>query len=139
MSDRPLPKVTSLNAPFYEAGARDELSLQQCQSCGHWVYYPRHACPHCDESRLEWRIASGRGVVQSYSHVFRPQHPFFDDKVPVILAAVRLDEGPVVIADIVGDDRVSVSVGAPVSATFELVASNVGLLHFRLVDRARDG
>lgn len=132
--DRPLPVITELNAPFYRAAAQGKLILQRCLECREWVYYPRYGCPFCLSGQLEWESASGRGRLLSYTKVFRPQHRFFDDKIPVILAAVELAEGPVVIANLVGDDRGNATVGATVKAAFEVVTPHLGLLMFELAE-----
>jgi uncharacterized OB-fold protein len=130
---RPLPIVTPLNAPFYRAAAEGKLLLQYCLDCEHAIYYPRYACPFCMSDRLEWRHASGRGSIYSFALVFRPQHDYFADRIPVALAAIEVDEGPLMIADVIGEDRTDASIGAAVMATFETIRDDLGLVHFRLV------
>lgn len=130
--NRPLPTITYLNAPFYQAAAQSRLVLQRCLRCHQWIYYPRYTCPFCLSGQLEWEPASGRGKVLSYTKVFRPQHKFFNDKIPVVLVAVRLEEGPVVIANLVGENHEAAAIDAPVKATFEVVAPDLGLLQFEL-------
>lgn len=129
---RPLPIVTELNAPFFRAAAEGRLLLQHCLQCERAIYYPRYACPFCWSDRLEWRQASGRGNVYSFALVFRPQHDYFADRIPVALAAIEVDEGPLMIADVIGEDRTQVSIGARVIAHFETVRDDLGLVHFRL-------
>lgn len=129
---RPLPVVTDLNTPFFSAAAEGRLILQRCLDCERWIYYPRYACPFCLSDRLDWRPATGRGTVYSYSLVFRPQHEYFNEQIPVALVAVQVDEGPLLISDLLGEDRAEVYVGAPVVAAFETVSQGLGLVHFRL-------
>ncbi|HEY0301972.1 MAG TPA: zinc ribbon domain-containing protein, partial [Rhizomicrobium sp.] len=41
------------------------FALHCCTACDRQIYYPRTLCPHCGSLALEWRAASGRGVVYS--------------------------------------------------------------------------
>ena len=43
---------------------------------------------------MSWKDASGRGVVETYSVIRRPQHPSFFPEAPYYFIAVRLEEGP---------------------------------------------
>lgn len=138
--ERPLPKVTRLNAPFFEAAAKGELRLQRCLQCQKWVYYPRYICPFCFSSELEWVQTSGLGRIISYSAVYRPQHAYFDNMIPIILIAVVLEEGPIIISSLVGQTNSNVSIGAQVQAVFETVTVDLGLLKFRIIDQGeKDG
>ncbi len=96
MSDRPMPKITPVNRPFWEACDEGRLAMQRCRggACGRFVFYPRVCCPHCGGGELEWVDVSGRGRIETYTRVFRPQHESFQREVPIYFIAVRLDEGP---------------------------------------------
>ena len=61
---------------------------------------------------------SGRGTVYTFTIMRRGDGPF-RDKAPYVLAYVRLDEGPVMMTNIVGTDPESVSVGQAVQVVFE--------------------
>ena len=41
--------------------------------CERPIFYPRERCPGCLDSNLEWRPASGRGVVYAVTVEHRPQ------------------------------------------------------------------
>lgn len=96
----PAPRVTDVNRPMYDAAGRGEFVIQRCARCEQFVYYPRPACPYCLSDQIEWVPASGRGNVWSFAIVEHPAHPAFDDKVPIVLAAVQLDEGPIMVASV---------------------------------------
>ena len=93
---RPMPQVSAVNRPYWDGCNRGVLMLQRCtaQACGKFVFYPRVCCPHCGNGGLEWVEASGRGRIESYTLVHRPQHATFRDEIPIWFIAVRLDEGP---------------------------------------------
>lgn len=96
----PQPVTDSDNRPLLEGWRRGELYLQHCRGCGKAVFYPRPLCPHCWSGDLEWRKASGRGTVVSYSRIHRPNHPAFNEEVPIVLAEIRLAEGAALLARI---------------------------------------
>jgi uncharacterized OB-fold protein len=103
MNEQPMPRVTPVNRPYWEACNRGMLMIQRCQaaSCGRHVFYPRVCCPHCGGGDLEWTAVSGRGTLVSYTDVYRPQHDSFRSEVPICFVAVRLDEGPILYSRLV--------------------------------------
>ena len=119
---RPLPKVGELDTgPFWEATKGKEFKYQQCDSCNTVVFYPRRHCTGCTSGKLEWKTASGKGTVYSYSVVRQSYHPFFRNLVPYAVAWVDLDEGPRVLSNIVGvdDPLTDVKVGQAVELEWE--------------------
>jgi uncharacterized OB-fold protein len=128
---RPLPQPTRISAPFWRAAAEGRLLLQFCRPCRSFIYYPRPFCPSCWREDLEWREASGRGRVYTYTVVRRAATPAFADKVPYVLAIVELEEGPRMVTNIVGCRPEEVRVGMPVRAVFEKFSEDVGLVYFR--------
>ncbi len=136
---RPLPRPTAISAPFWRAAAQGKLLLQRCRRCSSFIYYPRPFCPTCLSDDLEWKEASGRGTVYTYTVVRRAATPAFADKVPYVLAIVELEEGPRMLTNIVGCPPEEVSVGMPVRATFEKYSDEVGLVFFRPDEEAGNG
>ena len=67
---------------------------KHCNACGKPHWYPRVVCPLCGSDDVEWREASGRGEVYSFSVVRRMGEPY-------VLAFVTLEEGPTVMTNIV--------------------------------------
>ena len=78
------------------AGAREgRLLLRHCDDCGKTHWYPRAVCPHCWSSKTQWKPASGRGTVYSWSTMQRVDPPY-------TLAYVTLAEGPTMLTNLVG-------------------------------------
>lgn len=100
--DKPQPRVTALDRPFWDGLIDRRLMLQRCrnESCRRWVFYPRVCCPFCHADSLEWAQASGRGRIVSHTTVRRPHHAGFDAEVPYVFAAVELEERPCIFAQI---------------------------------------
>jgi uncharacterized protein len=119
VSARILPPLTELNRPFWTGGARGELLILRCPTCGYWVHPPGSPCPECGGGGLVAEPVSGRGRVFTYTvnwHPFNPEAP-----VPVLIAIVELpeQEGLRFTTNIVGCDPGDVRIGLPVEARFE--------------------
>lgn len=119
MSARPIPPVSELTAPYWEAARRGELSVQQCKSCGERPFPPRAHCPACGAGALVWAPVSGRGRVHSYTVAHRAPHPVFAGQLPLVVAIVELEEGPRLVTNVVGCAPEDLAVGLPVEARFE--------------------
>jgi uncharacterized OB-fold protein len=114
------PPVGEVSEPFWDATRREELLLQWCTSCEQPIFYPREVCPRCLGTALEWRRASGEGEVYAVSVQHRPpvNLPAFEDG-PYAVAVVELAEGVRLLSNVVGCRPDDVTVGMPVTVTWE--------------------
>lgn len=128
--DKPLPEIDEINRPFWEATRRSELRLQRCNDCRH-VWYPAGTnCPKCLSNNFEWSLMSGRGAVWSFIVYHHCWHRGFEKEIPYNVAMIQLEEGPIVITDIVGIKNDAIKVGMPVRVVFETATSEVTLFKF---------
>ena len=121
MSARPVPPVSALTSPYWEAARRGELALQRCEGCGERPFPPRAHCPACGGGALVWESVSGRGTLHSYTVAHRAPHPVFAGQLPLVVAIVALEEGPRLVSNIVDCDPAALSVGQAVEVRFEPV------------------
>lgn len=128
---KPLPHPTEVTRPFWDAAKRHELHVQRCAACETHVFYPREACAACLSTDLDWVRVSGRGTLYSYTIAEAPTHPGFADETPYVIAIVELVEGPRITTNIVGCPPGDVTIGMPVTATFEDVNDEIALVKFR--------
>jgi uncharacterized OB-fold protein len=112
------PPITSVAEPFWAATRRGELVLQWCTSCERPIWYPREVCPACFGSTLEWRAASGAGVVHAVSVHHLPGPGRSADDVPYAVALIDLAEGVRVMSNIVNTAPDGVTVGDAVQVTW---------------------
>jgi len=84
-----------------------------CPHCGIKLFPPRDVCPKCGGPAKEPFSFSGKGVVYSFSTMYSAPKGF-EKYVPYIVALVRLDEGPLVTAQLTDVDRSEVRAGMPV-------------------------
>jgi uncharacterized OB-fold protein len=122
-----IPKPTKASAPFWRACRNHVLELQRCARCGTYAYFPVYACPNCWSSELEWTAVSGRGRVYSRTVVSDPVSAAVSTRGPLVVALIELDEGPVMMSNIVGPGAEDVAIGAAVKVTFVDIDAEIAL------------
>lgn len=124
----PLPPVTAVSAPFWDACADHRLLFQRCGACGAAVFNPASVCRACRSADLRWERSAGRGHLYSWTVAWRPQTPAFT--VPYAPVIVDLDEGYQMLSNVVGCDVADLRVGLPVEVCFHPVPGRT-LPYFR--------
>jgi uncharacterized protein len=81
--------------------------------CKAKLFPPRDVCPECSGPAKEPYAFSGRGEVYSYTPVFSAPDGY-REQAPYTVALIRLQEGPLVTAQLTDVDRDDVSIGMPV-------------------------
>ena len=120
MSNELPSPIVNPDSKVYWDGARDErLMIRKCRSCGATHFMPRYLCPACWSTDLDWIQASGRGKVHSFTVIRRAPLPAFAGKVPYVIALIDLDEGPRMMANILGEDALQTRIGDRVEVCFE--------------------
>ena len=104
---------------YWEAAQHRRLVFKKCSSCGYVQFPPRHVCPKCWSAGAQWISSRGEGQVYSFSIVRRAPTLAHAAKVPYVIAMIELMDGPRMIANIVGDDALGVSIGDRVTVTYE--------------------
>jgi uncharacterized protein len=106
------PIVTVETQAFWDAARENRFVIPVCVACGKAHWYPRAICPFCDSDRVEWRSASGKGTIYTFSVMRRAKEPY-------VIAYVTLAEGPTMMTNIVACDIGALRIGQPVSVVFE--------------------
>jgi uncharacterized OB-fold protein len=84
-----------------------------CPHCGKKLFPPRDVCPACQGPAKEPYRFSGKGTVFSFSTVYTAPEGF-ERYVPYVVALVKLDEGPLVTAQLTDVSKDEVHIGMPV-------------------------
>ncbi len=92
---------------------RYALVGEVCDRCGAKLFPPRDVCPECGRPAATPYTFSGRGEVYSYSTIYQAPEGF-EEFVPYTVALVRLEEGPLVTAQLTDVDPEEVQIGMPV-------------------------
>lgn len=79
--------------PFWDGVAAGELVLPWCVACDTPFWYPRSICPACGGRDIDWREASGRGVVHAFCIHHSSPLPHMRLLLPVVTVLTELDEG----------------------------------------------
>jgi uncharacterized OB-fold protein len=131
---RPRPAITHDNAFFWEGIAAGMLLLQRCR-CGRLRHPPGPVCPSCHSFEWEAVPASGRGRVYSFAVAHHPAIPPFGYPNPIGL--VELEEGPRIVANLVGIAADAIRIGMPVACEIVEVEEGFRLPRFRPAEGAR--
>ena len=129
---KPIPVPDFLTAPYWKAASEGVFSLPFCQDCGRPHFYPRPSCPFCDSERIEWKPASGRGTVYSFTIVHRAPSPAFKEDVPYVVGIVETEEGPHLMSRIAGVAPDAVRIGMPLKVKLATIAEGVVLPSFEV-------
>jgi uncharacterized OB-fold protein len=127
----PIPVPNADNAGFWEGCRQRELRLQCCAQCGSIRHPPRPMCPRCQCPEAEWRRASGRGTLYTFTIVYAPTLAAFQSEIPYNVVVVHLEEGPFIVTNLVDYNADQIAIGMPVEVVFEDVGDTVTLPKFR--------
>ncbi|MHA6730202.1 Zn-ribbon domain-containing OB-fold protein [Devosia sp. A369] len=126
------PNLANGDSQSFWAGVRQrKLLLQQCQACSVFQFPPRHHCANCWEGELAWIQSSGTGTIESFTIVRRAPIAKFRARVPYVVVAVRLEEGPRMITNLIGEDALDVQIGDRVQVDFSDTDTGEALPQFR--------
>jgi len=92
---------------------RYSLVGEVCPECESKIFPPRDICPDCGgEAKAEYKF-SGKGEVFSFTTVQNPPAGF-ESQAPYVVALVRLEEGPMLTAQLTDLGKEPVEIGMPV-------------------------
>ncbi len=92
---------------------RYSLVGEVCPHCQAKIFPPRDVCPSCGKEARELYTFSGRGEVYSYTTIYEAPSGF-EQQVPYTVALIRLEEGPMVTAQLTDVSPEEVQIGMPV-------------------------
>jgi uncharacterized protein len=90
---KPVPETQPWSMKFWEGTKNGKLLIQFCNDCGSKIFYPRKFCPECWSGSLDWKEASGKAKIYTFSTAFSMVEPKFMDELPYTIAYVDLEEG----------------------------------------------
>ncbi|MBI1299107.1 transcriptional regulator [bacterium] len=92
---------------------RYALQGEVCPDCHQAIFPPRDVCPHCTQPAGPVHTMSGRGEIFSFTRMFNVPEGF-DSQRPYTVALVKLEEGPMVTAQLTDVDEGQVDIGMKV-------------------------
>ena len=98
-----LAQQPSVIRDYYDGLAAGRFVASACRSCGKLTFPPTGCCEHCGSWDVEPRALSGRATLLYASHNITPAcHPRFVAIAPYVYGHLRVDEGPIVQAIVLG-------------------------------------
>jgi uncharacterized OB-fold protein len=117
----------------YWRSTRQRLSLvgEVCPHCGAKLFPPRDICPACTGVARTPFNFSGQGVVYSFSTVYAAPAAF-EEGAPYVVALVKLEEGPLVTAQLTDVAADEVHIGQRVEMVTRRMRAegDGGLIHY---------
>jgi uncharacterized OB-fold protein len=129
---KPRPKIDNVNRGFWDNARGQRLSVQRCESCSDIHYPGSPVCPKCLSENQSWMPVSGKGTLLSWVRFHRAYWDSFRDELPYLVCLVGLEEGPLLVSNIVGGDPGENAIGSRVEVVFEKVDDELTLPKFRI-------
>lgn len=111
------PVLGLYDKPMWESMARGALELQRCSACARFRYPPGPVCPYCLSPEYKWTQVSGRAEILSWVIFHRGY--FEDYPPPYNVIAARLEEGPILVTNLVGEPPQGSWIGHPIELCYE--------------------
>jgi uncharacterized OB-fold protein len=128
-----MPAPDPLTKFFWDGLKEHKLMILRCQSCGHYIHWPRPVCRFCLSTDLAPAQVSGKATLYSWTIAVQPFHPFFVDKVPYVIATVELVEQKnlKMVSNLIDCPEEKIRAGMPLQVVFKEVAPGFTLPLFR--------
>lgn len=126
----PPDDMPAFHAQFWDSINNHQAKIQKCSACGKMRFIPLELCPKCHAADYEWTAISGNGSVYTYTIIHRAPTAAYQTDAPYVIAHVTLEEGPRMIANMVGIDPDEVQIGMPVHITYFDVGDGKSLYAF---------
>jgi uncharacterized OB-fold protein len=84
-----------------------------CSHCEAKIFPPRDICPSCGQEAKSLYAFSGKGEVYSYTTIYEAPAGY-DENAPYTVALVKLNEGPMVTAQLTDLGDQPIQIGMPV-------------------------
>jgi hypothetical protein len=102
---------------------RYALVGEVCPHCDAKLFPPRDVCPHCGQDAKTKFTFSGRGEVYSFTTISDAPSGY-EENAPYTVALVKLNEGPVVTAQLTDLGEQPVEIGMPVEMVTRKIRSD---------------
>jgi uncharacterized OB-fold protein len=125
-----VPAPTSSDKAFWDATKQHLLTAYHCKNCGTYYSQPTD-CIKCNNPQMEWGPVSGKGRLYTFGIYHQLYHPAWKGDIPYNVAWVQLDEGPILMTNIVGCKNEDLLVEMPVEVVFDDITEEFSLPKFR--------
>jgi uncharacterized OB-fold protein len=127
--DSPIPEITTTSKPFWDGAKKHQLMVYKCLNCGA-CYSPLTDCMCCNKPEMEWIPASGKGKIYTFITYHTAYNLKWKNHVPYNVAWIELDEGPIMMSNVVGCKNEDIYINMPVKVIFDDINDEVTLPKF---------
>ena len=106
---------------FWEGCGNHQLRFQKCDECGHVRWPASIICPKCHSIKTSYIVSEGEGEIYSFVIYHAVFNSNFKNKVPYVVAVVRLKEGPHLLTNIVDCDFAKLRCGRKVKVVWRKI------------------
>lgn len=124
---RPAPVRSLFEDAFWQHLGEGRIYLQRCDDCSGARYPAAPCCSLCGSESATWQPVAGSGRIVSWTRFHRRY--FAEMPPPYLVVSVALDEGPMMIGNLLGDQAVDPEIGAPVRLSLQPVETATGRIH----------
>lgn len=111
------PVVDVWSEPFWAATREGRFLLQRCQDTGKCFHPPAPVSPFTGRPNVEWVESRGEGELFSFVVFHQKYFPGFPTPYPVVM--VKLDEGPIFLANLRGAEPSALQIGQRMRVVFD--------------------
>lgn len=128
-----LPAADPLTDFFWAGARQSRLLILRCQACRFFVHWPRPVCKRCHSFELAPEEVSGRARLYTYTVCVQAFHPWFESRLPYVLAVVELAEQAhlKLVTNIVDCPADDVRIGMDLEVAYEQITPDLVLPMFR--------
>jgi len=118
------------DVPFWEGCAAGKFQLHRCNKCERH-YWPASRCIEHGDEDMQWVKVSGHGKLYTYTVMHRAYTPDTRDKVPFVVAVVKLEEGPFYHSNIIDCAHAEVAIDMPLEVVMQPHECGLTIPQFR--------
>lgn len=123
------------NHPHWKGAHAGQILVQRCDHCLKTRFPATPICANCASKTSTWVEIGTTGRIVAWCRFHRAYFPEFKGKLPYIVILVELDMGIRLYANLANADEMTPPpIGATVTAVFEPLDEQVGLIKFSLQD-----
>ncbi len=107
---------------------RNCLMGSKCDNCKS-LFYPKKRVCRCGSGKLSEFKFSGKGEIISFSEIHMPPLNF-EMQIPYTIAIIKLDEGPMLTAQIVDFDKIKTGLKVEACLRKIYASGKSGIIHY---------
>jgi uncharacterized OB-fold protein len=127
----PAPVIDVWSKPFWDATREGRFLLPRCMDTGRCFFPPAPVSPFTGKPHVEWVRSPGEGTLWSFVVFHQKYFEGFRTPYPVVM--VKLDEGPMFLANLRGAEAGELAIGQRLRVVFDPEADGIAMPQFEII------